>query len=923
MRNKAYSILLFAGILAILVPMGSAQGFSGAGSGTEQDPYIITNVYQLQEMNNDLDAWYELGNDIDASDTINWNTGKGFIPIGPSPWQQETAFSGHFDGKGHRITGLYISRSSTDYVGLFGCAYPGSEIKNIGLVDAHITGNSHTGGLVGINYVSVFNCHCAGTVNGENSTGGLVGWNCGNVSNSYSAGSVDGQFYVGGLVGENYEGTISNSYSAGSVSGGSTGGLVGWNNGTLTNSYSVGSTSGSIYTGGLVGWNNGGTCNNCFWDTQTSGQTTSAGGTGKTTAEMKQKATFTNWDFDTVWDIVEGKTYPYLKEVCPQPIASFTYSPSLEEFLSGQEITFIACEDETIISYEWSFKHGTTEIGTDEGPVVYHRFTGIPNGATDYTIILTVRDATGRVGTDEKVITVTHLKKKAEVVVDDILGTGLSRIGAKASYNWFNNENGEDVFKISRIDSWSNYFVGVYVVGVENDSGILWQKRLPAIPLGKTYYPEDLHVHASDWLRVTAYGVTEKEMLGIVSIASGLVGLPTMPPGDVPFFYGSDTLYFAPDYIDTSDFPVIDVEDTEILPFLMGRLCSPGELRVYDSQGRVTGSVNGEVKEEIPDSVYFNGNFVILSPSDPYRYEVVGINAGTYGLGVISVETEKTNGLAAADIPISPNAVHEYTTNWDALSQGKAGVTLLIDAEGDGLFERTIISDNKLTPCEIAIEPIGYELINQKKISETESEYIFRLVAKNTGKGDVKNITLKLASEPNGTSIIDSIVYFSTIQAGEQLLSDDTFTVRSDKGPDILVRDLVWQVCKCIERPKSDFSHDWMVSLADLAKFTDQWLNSCSEPNWCQGTDLDQSNLVNFIDFATFAQNWLWEIIPADFNIDGEVEFTDYAVFANQWRAGNCAESAWCDEADFNKSGSVDLFDLAEFAEHWLEGITP
>jgi parallel beta-helix repeat protein len=366
-------------------------------------------------------------------------------------------------------------------------------------------------------------------------------------------------------------------------------------------------------------------------------------------------------------------------------------------------------------------------------------------------------------------------------------------------------------------------------------------------------------------------------------------------------------------------------EKYKFAPYKLYIIKSPVTVRVYDSQGRITGLLNGEVREEIPNSAYDEESKTILifDSNDSYRYEAIGTNEGTYGLDIVSLKGGEATGFTATDIPTSPNAVHQYTADWEALSQGKAGVTLLIDAEGDGIFERTIISDNKLTPCEIAIEPVGYELISQKKISETESEYIFRLVAKNTGKHDVKNITLKLASEPNGTSIIDSVVYFSTIQAGEQLLSDDTFTVRSDKSQDVLESELIWQVCKCIERPKSDFSHDWMVSLADLAKFTDQWLNSCSEPNWCQGTDLDQSNLVNFIDFATFAQNWLWEIIPADFNINGEVEFTDYAVLANQWRAGNCAESAWCDGADLNKSGSVDLFDLAEFAEHWLEGITP
>lgn len=81
MRTKVSSITLLAGILLILLPVAATGAFSGAGSGTETDPYIITNVNELQEMNDDLDACYELANDIDASDIRYWNGKAGFIPI--------------------------------------------------------------------------------------------------------------------------------------------------------------------------------------------------------------------------------------------------------------------------------------------------------------------------------------------------------------------------------------------------------------------------------------------------------------------------------------------------------------------------------------------------------------------------------------------------------------------------------------------------------------------------------------------------------------------------------------------------------------------------------------------------------------------------------------------------------------------------
>jgi len=87
---------------------------------------------------------------------------------------------------------------------------------------------------------------------------------------------------AGGLVGNNHEGSVINSYSCGVV-------------------YS------DVNAGGLVG-SGGGTVNNCFWDMETSNQATSAGGTGKTTAEMQDVATYTSLatvGLDTPWDLLE------------------------------------------------------------------------------------------------------------------------------------------------------------------------------------------------------------------------------------------------------------------------------------------------------------------------------------------------------------------------------------------------------------------------------------------------------------------------------------------------------------------------------------------------------------------------------------------------------------------------------------------
>jgi len=197
-----------------------------------------------------------------------------------------------------------------------------STISNCYAMGSVSGGNCHTGGLVGYNGEStILNCYATGTVTGGNCyTGGLVGYNdyYSKISNCYATGSVSGDGYTGGLVGINYyQCTISDCYATGSVSGSSdVGGLMGDNyRSQISNCYATGNVSGVEDAGGLVGDHYMGTVLASFWDIETSGQTTSDGGEGKTTAEMKTESTFTdaNWDFIEIWDIGENQTYPFLR----------------------------------------------------------------------------------------------------------------------------------------------------------------------------------------------------------------------------------------------------------------------------------------------------------------------------------------------------------------------------------------------------------------------------------------------------------------------------------------------------------------------------------------------------------------------------------------------------------------------------------
>jgi hypothetical protein len=186
--------------------------------------------------------------------------------------------------------------------------------------------------LAACNFGTITNCYVTGIVEGayglDNGVGGLVGRNYGTIKGCYSAVEVNETeycSYAGGLVGLNKQGGIvSNSYATGKVNSGvNVGGLIGGNteDGNVSFCYSTGQVSGDSNVGGLVGDSNAVTTAS-FWDVNTSGRTTSAGGEGKTTAQMQDVNTFLNagWDFvgesingtEDIWEM-EGINYPKLE----------------------------------------------------------------------------------------------------------------------------------------------------------------------------------------------------------------------------------------------------------------------------------------------------------------------------------------------------------------------------------------------------------------------------------------------------------------------------------------------------------------------------------------------------------------------------------------------------------------------------------
>lgn len=330
----------------------------------------INTIEDLDSIREDLIANYKLTKDLDFNDCSSYadcgnkekyTTDKGWIPIGSFNFETQTSdlYNGTFDGQGHTISNIYINNMELFSAGLFGFVGTKGIVKNIGIENADITASFMPGGLVG----------------------GLMG----KVENSYSKGNIVGYICVGGLVGgqgldillellgsENLvPSIISNSYSEATVTAensyeSSAGGLIGCNAGDVINSYSTGVVSGEDTIGGLIGadWGEAHVTNS-YWDNETSGQTISDGGIGKTTSQMKSIATYENWDIigmsnfnpsnPNKWYIDEENDYPRLfweyqaPEINTKPATDITWNKAT---LNG-ELVEIADESSVQVYYEY------------------------------------------------------------------------------------------------------------------------------------------------------------------------------------------------------------------------------------------------------------------------------------------------------------------------------------------------------------------------------------------------------------------------------------------------------------------------------------------------------------------------------------------------------------------------------------------
>lgn len=308
------------------------------GSGTEADPYQIWTADDLNAVREYLDAHFIQMADIDLSVVENW------IPIGYDE-SNFVMFTGNYNGNGFSITNL-----TSTINGLFSVIGGNASLTNINVsgcitVTPPVDYAFMVGSLASFTYNSSATfSNCASNVNIaissggslslESGVGGLIGASYEGSYDTFTSCCVNGsitvdgsiEILIGGFVGFVLDGNLSDCYALNSVSilnvencygAGFVGNML---SGQIKNCYSTGRVSGSgtsLFLGGFAANIEGYgavTMTSCYYDSETSGQSDTGKGEPKTTAEMKQQATFIGWDFDTVWGIdpAINDGYPYL-----------------------------------------------------------------------------------------------------------------------------------------------------------------------------------------------------------------------------------------------------------------------------------------------------------------------------------------------------------------------------------------------------------------------------------------------------------------------------------------------------------------------------------------------------------------------------------------------------------------------------------
>ena len=343
--------------------------WTGEGSGTEDDPYLIGTKAQLEKYRDIINGSGETRNGsacgkLTANIDLGCDADHQWTPIG----NQGDPYNGHFYGDNHTVSGLYVNDSnwsSGSNKGLFGYVNSNGVIENV-IVDGTISGYDKVGGIAGHSKGLIQNCYNKATISSVTETGavygagGIVGY-CENglVDNCHNLGNISGKVNIGGVIGEVSNGRVRYCSNVGTINATvhGAGGIVGYlytdtpgKTYWLQNSYNMGAVSSDYDAGGIVGnlagcyietcYNRGSITGNSragsicgqygggsqsFGNYYLQGTAASATGQGDnsgyvlTAEQFKDKSKFINdsgWDFEVAWRM--GRDFPFLRSYAHQ-----------------------------------------------------------------------------------------------------------------------------------------------------------------------------------------------------------------------------------------------------------------------------------------------------------------------------------------------------------------------------------------------------------------------------------------------------------------------------------------------------------------------------------------------------------------------------------------------------------------------------
>lgn len=288
---------------------------NNTSEGSALNPSEITTCAELQAINNNFNWHYKIMNDIDCSDTKNWNGGQGFLGIGNGG----NYFVGTMDGQNFHVYDIY-QNVPEENSGIFN--YFSGAIKNLNFRDVEIVCNStYCGGFAQQNAGTIEKSSITGSLLCRGACGGFASQQTGIISECWGDMVIGNNGYPGGFVGHIYGGSVSNSYFKGQITADNGGGIVGLNQSSIINTYSNALINDSGFNGALIGGQSGGNQSGSYWNKEVSGLDTMCGSGscddshGLTDEQMKDPTSFVGWDFESVWAIDPEKNdgYPYLQ----------------------------------------------------------------------------------------------------------------------------------------------------------------------------------------------------------------------------------------------------------------------------------------------------------------------------------------------------------------------------------------------------------------------------------------------------------------------------------------------------------------------------------------------------------------------------------------------------------------------------------